>query len=147
MENNQRATRQDPMQPIGAILSKVTPQLSTKMPNANLTGEARKMDEPTYTCSICHDFQWIDPRREDRRPDYSKIEPCLCVKAELAVARKQALVKWCELPVGTDKMTFENFKVTPKTQEAYNAAVEMADGKFEQPFLTFLGDPIQARLT
>lgn len=98
------------------------------------------MDEPTYTCSICHDFQWIDPRREDGRPDYSKIEPCLCVKAELAVARKQALVKWCELPVGTDKMTFENFKVTPKTQEAYNAAVEMADGKFEQPFLTFLGE-------
>lgn len=62
---------------------------------------------------------------------------CKCVEVEAAEHRRQILLKWCELPRKTEKFTFENFVVTPKLKESYDAAVEMAEGKAKYTFLTF----------
>jgi len=42
--------------------------------------------------------------------------------------RVQNLLRYCELPAGTADMTFENFKVTPELQEAFDLALQLADG-------------------
>ena len=43
-----------------------------------------------------------------------------------------------ELPVGTEQMTFENFKVTPELQRAYDLALQMAEGSGEVTWLTLM---------
>ena len=33
-----------------------------------------------YNCNICQDFGFVHPRKEDGKPDYSKVIPCQCRK-------------------------------------------------------------------
>lgn len=34
-----------------------------------------------YLCPICQDSGFVHPRREDGKPDYSKVKPCRCRQA------------------------------------------------------------------
>ena len=34
-----------------------------------------------YLCPICQDSGFVHPRKEDGKPDYSKVKPCRCRKA------------------------------------------------------------------
>ena len=95
------------------------------------TGRALS-DEPgeaeQYTCLICRDAHFVHPLKEDGNPDYSTVVPCKCVRAQLERERMQSLLRYCELPAGTAHMTFENFTVHPGSQEAYDLALQLAEG-------------------
>jgi len=95
------------------------------------TGRALS-DEPSrgeqFTCLICRDAHFVHPLKEDGKVDHSAIVPCQCVKEQIERERIQRLLRYCELPVGTTHMTFENFKVTPELQEAYDLALQLAEG-------------------
>lgn len=84
--------------------------------------------ESIYECSICQDARFIHPLQEDGKPDYSRIVACACSVERNLMLRHQAMLRMCELPVGTEHMTFENFVVRPGLEEAYAAAVDVAEG-------------------
>jgi len=50
------------------------------------------------------------------------------------------MMKSCELPVGTEHMTFEGFKICTGLQEAYDACLAFAEGEVDFPFLTLWSD-------
>ena len=94
------------------------------------TGRALS-DEPgegEVTCLICRDFHFVHPLGENGKVDYSTVVPCECVREQLERERVRNLLRYCELPIGTEHMTFENFKVTTALQEAYDLALQLAEG-------------------
>lgn len=103
------------------------------------TGKALS-DEPDereqYTCPICQDAHFVHPLKEDGKPDYSTVVPCKCVREQMERERMQNLLRYCELPAGTAHMTFEKFKTSPQLQEAYDLAVQVANGVGEISWLT-----------
>ena len=46
----------------------------------------------------------------------------------------------CELPVKAQKWTFETFEALPGLEEAYEAALELAEERVESNWLTLMGD-------
>jgi DNA replication protein DnaC len=130
---NRRALPIEGMKAIQEIIDNI--QLKT----TNEPQQTSTDDEPQYKCAICHDIRSIHPRREDKTIDYSHIVNCKCVESERALERRQALLTWCELPQKTETFTFKNYKIFPKVQEAYETALEMADGKSPKTFLTLMG--------
>lgn len=137
-QEHRRAGPQDPMVHIKDLLPELTRQKNTsRAPRTGGSVKAQK-DEPQYKCSLCHDWHFVHPRRPNDSVDYSRIVDCRCVEKEQALKRRQALLSWCELPRKTEKFTFDNFKVTPKLKEAYDAALGLALGDAKQTFLTFM---------
>jgi len=95
-------------------------------------------DESAEGCPICHDAGIVHPVGEDGEVDYSTVVPCECVRDKISGRRVQSLLKYCELPVGTEWMTFENFKVTPELRKAYDLALQLAEGSGEVTWLTLM---------
>ena len=85
-------------------------------------------DGEQFTCLICRDAHFVHPLMEDGKVDYSTVVPCECIREQMEREHIQRLLRYCELPVGTTHMTFENFKVTPELQEAYDLALQFAEG-------------------
>lgn len=52
--------------------------------------------------------------------------------------RKNWLLKYCELPVATEKLTFEKFDGTGSLKEAYRSALEVADPNSKLKWLTLM---------
>jgi DNA replication protein DnaC len=117
---------------IGEAIRNIRPKNSVRA----LSDEAGEGEQ--YTCPICLDAHFVHPLREDGKPDYSKVVPCQCMIERIERERMQRLLTYCELPAGTAHMTFENFKVTPKLQAAYDSAVHVAEGTGEVTWLTLL---------
>lgn len=100
-----------------------------------------KAEEPAYNCSICKDAGVVHPRDDGGKPIYSKVIPCRCQEEAEKVRRAVALLKVCDLPFGTDHMTFENFNAyNPSLKEALKAAKELADPNGELKWLTLNGE-------
>jgi len=91
-----------------------------------------------YSCPLCRDAHFVHPLREDGKPDYATVVSCQCVREQIERERRQNLLRYCELPVGTVHMTFESFKVSPKLQEAYDLAVQIAEDGGEITWLTLI---------
>jgi len=91
-----------------------------------------------YTCRICRDAHFVHPLKGDGKPDYSTVVPCKCVREQIERERMQRLLRYYELPTGTAHMTFENFKVSPKLQEAYDLAVQVAEDTGKVTWLTLM---------
>jgi DNA replication protein DnaC len=75
----------------------------------------------------------------DGRPDYSKLVPCVCIRAKLEVAKKERLLKTCELPSKALAFTFETFELLPGLEEAYDAALDLAERRDENKWLLLMG--------
>jgi len=102
------------------------------------TGRALS-DEPEgteYSCPICRDAHFVHPHTEDGKVDYSRVVPCQCVREQLERECMQSLLRYCELPPGTEHMTLKNFEVSPQLQEAYDLAAELAGDAGEIRWLT-----------
>ncbi len=84
------------------------------------------MPEPVYDCELCHDARFVHGRLSSGAVDYSQVIPCDCQFARIETARKEHLMETCELPPGTDGLTFEEFNQVPGTEDAYEAAWELA---------------------
>ena len=114
-------------QSIGQLLGKI--QTDPKRRKELLTNideglKASNLD----ACPVCRGSKFVHPRK-DGKVDYSNVVPCECVRAEREEARRQNLIKFCELPSRGREMTFENFKLSPPLQEAYNACLDLAEGR------------------
>jgi DNA replication protein DnaC len=79
----------------------------------------------------------VYPVGQDGKVDYSRLVPCSCIREEIEKKRAAALLRFCELPAGTDHMTFANFKVRLGLREAYLYALGLARGG-EPTWLTLM---------
>ncbi len=92
-----------------------------------------------YQCNICKDYHFIYPRNEDGKIDYSRTVPCRCYEVTLAQEKAKHLLVYYELPPQTEHMTFEKFRVRAGLEEAYQAAMAVADGDGKE-WLTLVSD-------
>lgn len=115
------------LRPISEDLLKPADSRQESRPPSD-TGQALSDEKGKFDCPICQDFRFIHPRRQDGKVDYSRTVPCQCVSAELEKKRQQNLLRYCELPAGTDHMTFANFRKTDDLAEAYHYAVDLSEG-------------------
>jgi len=120
------------LQHIGEVIKNIRPPSSVRA----LSDEPAP--EEQFACDICHDAHFVHPLKDDGKPDYSQVVPCQCMREQIERERVQRLLMYCELPAGTAKMTFGNFKVTPQLKEAYDLAVELAEETGELSWLTLL---------
>ena len=97
-----------------------------------LKGTGRALsDEPAetiFSCRLCHDVHFVHPLKDNGRTDYAHVIPCACVKEQVEKDREQSLLHYCELPAGTEHMTFEGWDARPGLEEAHNVALELAEG-------------------
>ncbi|GAI59380.1 unnamed protein product [marine sediment metagenome] len=117
-------------------ISEVLKNLQPKDTGRALSDEAGEGEQ--FTCAVCRDAHIVHPLHEDGKVDYSTVVPCECIRELMEKERVRNLLRYCELPVRTDYMTFEKFKVTPELQEAYDLALQFAEGSDEIPWLTFM---------
>ena len=125
------------MEPIKDILGRVRSGILQQKPKPN-SKEQNEM--PEQVCPICKGGRFVHPLLPSGKPDYSTTVPCECAREQLEKERLARMLKMCELPVGTEHMTFENFKMRPGVQEAYDACLALADGEAEFFFLTLWSD-------
>lgn len=95
--------------------------------------------ESGYECPICRDLHYVHPHREDGKVDYSRVVSCQCAVERHEREKRQAVLRMCEVPPGTEHMTFENFKVRPGLEEAYQAALGVAE-ESTGDWLTLISD-------
>jgi len=50
------------------------------------------------------------------------------------------MLQMCEMPPATEKMTFDNFEVSPRLKEVYEAALALAEGRSTSNWLTLISD-------
>jgi DNA replication protein DnaC len=89
-------------------------------------------------CAVCQDSKFVHPRKEGGKVDYTRVIPCECIRAEREEARRQNLIKWCELPPKGKEMTFESFRQSSALQKAYAACLDMAEERRKE-WLTLMG--------
>ena len=68
---------------------------------------------------------------------------CECKREEHERSRRQMLLKYCELPYGSEDTTFDNFRVDkrwPSLLEAKQAAIELAEESTDTKWLILLGE-------
>lgn len=94
-------------------------------------------------CPICKGGGWLYPRNEDGSVDYGTVISCECERVELEEKRRRILLKLCELPFNTEKLTFDSFRVDKRwttLQEAKTAVMELAEESSDVRWLTLLGE-------
>ena len=104
------------------------------------TSHPSESDPDPYECSICQDAHFVHPLLANGKPDYSQVVPCVCSMERRRREKLQAMLRMCELPPNTEHMTFESFVVRPSLEEAYAAALALAEGRSTSNWLTFSCD-------
>ena len=84
-------------------------------------------EEPA--CSICKDFGWVHPLRELGQPDFGKVVRCSCCLEKDRQVRAARVLKYCQLPIGSEDYTFGKYDRKLGSKEAYEAALAVATGK------------------
>ena len=97
-----------------------------------------RLTQRNHTCQICHDAHFVHPVVEGK-PDYTQYVTCQCIRKAYEQKKHDNLLKYCELPPKGRKMTFDNFKKSKATQEAFDACLSMAAGEFKETFLVLNG--------
>lgn len=65
--------------------------------------------------------------------------PCQCTIAELERTRAERLFRFCELPEGARRFTFDTFEMCTGVRRAYEVARAMAEGRADFRWLTLTG--------
>lgn len=128
--------RDEGLQPIGKSLPK---QKNSKTVSPNPSGELAIEPE----CPICKDIGVHYLVSEDGKANFSYVVICECRKEAVEQSRRDRLIRLCELPYGTEKLTFDSFKVDnrwPSLNEAKTAAMELADEASDFQWLILLGE-------
>lgn len=106
------------------------------IPTKNTGGKPHPVVEPSYKCQLCHDAGVRHPRRQDGTVDYSTVAPCECYAQDLAANKTYWLLQQCELPPGSEHMTFDNFDVSPVRKEVFEECRALAEGGDNSSWLT-----------
>lgn len=96
---------------------------------------ANRFDEPG--CPICRDRGWLRFDVPLDHPDFGSIERCRCMEGIDDADRRRRFLRLCRLPEATEDRTFENFEVRPGLEEAYQASLDVAEGRLK--WLTLSG--------
>jgi len=89
-------------------------------------------------CDICGGIGWVYHVRNGQTI-FSEVVPCKCKEEEINKAKRDILLRTCELPTFTETMTFELFKIYPAVKTAYESAKQMAENTGELCWLTLIG--------
>lgn len=94
-----------------------------------------------YSCPICKDAGYVH-QIENGKVRYDLVITCKCMVETLRRQTQERYIRFCQLPVGTEHMTFENFKTGGNASliQALNYAKELADGTGEVRWLTLIGE-------
>lgn len=114
---------------ISNILKRDTPLPSLKPASSPGREMTNQLPAPNCECRFCQGHHMVHPLLENGKPDYSQVVPCRCVKEAWEREKRQRLLAACELPAGTEHMTFETFRLNPGLKEAYEAALALAEEK------------------
>lgn len=92
-------------------------------------------------CPLCQDFGSVHPLNDDGKPDYSRVIPCTCQTERIKEARRLRLLKFCELPDGSENETLETFRPGnyPSLKEALHWSKALAEGSDSIKWLTLSG--------
>ncbi len=113
----------DDLEPLGKMME----QIQENLQNRGLEPGLPAPEE--YDCTACRDIGFVHPRHASGAVDYGAlIVPCDCQLYRIEESRKARLMTLCELPIGTEGLTFGNFAQVPGTAEAYDLAFELAQG-------------------
>jgi len=84
----------------------------------------------------------VYPLKDDGKPDYSRVVPCICRREVLDKERTASMLRLCQLPERSVDWTFESFNTAEDAGllEAYNAALQLANEDGGVKWLTLLGD-------
>lgn len=110
------------LRPINEILS----QMRKNLP---VPGKTVDPEPEAFDCAQCRDAGFLHPRYPSGAIDYTRIITCDCQLFRIEQRLKGHLLESCELPKGTEELTFECFTIRPGTQEAFEAALELAQGR------------------
>lgn len=123
------------LEPVGDVIKRLlmkNTSPASHLPSVQVSNEARE------DCPICGGAQFVHPHREDGKVDYSRVVPCQCVRAKLAEEKRKRMLRMCELPLKAQGWTFENFEVLPGLEEAYEAALELAEERADSNWLALM---------
>lgn len=100
------------------------------------------MADPIYKCNICKDFGSVHPRLPNGKPDYSMVVLCACRVEQLKQERMERILRLCELPYGSVKLTLDSFKTynDSSLKDAYKCACELAEESGKLKWLTLMSD-------
>ncbi len=90
---------------------------------------AGELPEAVITCGQCKDFGWVYPLNEVGHPDFGKVVRCSCRKESDQKGREAQILKYCQLPVGSEDYIFEKYNQKLGSKEAYAAALAVANGE------------------
>jgi len=113
------------------------PNLSPKANEAGTSGHHSA--EAVEVCHICLGAGVVHPLGEDGKPDYGRVVPCECSRERVLRERYEQMLKFCQLPAATDDWTFESFDASGPLQEAYAAALRLAEEKGDLRWLALVG--------
>lgn len=134
MENQRNRGK---LKPVGDVIKRLL--MKNTSPVSHLPSDQENDEAKEEGCPICKDAYFIHPRRDNGKPDYSQVVPCQCVMAKLEEEKRKRLLSMCELPPKAQSWTFENFEVLPGLEEAYEAALELAEEGANKNWLTLMG--------
>lgn len=120
------------MEPIKNTLSRLN--LKASGTRANLSAE------PGDVCPICHGAGVVHPLDESGKPQYNQVVPCECSRERVLKERYAQMLKFCQLPVATEKWTFETFDANGPLQEAYDVSLQLAEERGDIRWLSLVGD-------
>ena len=106
---------------------------TTGQPMKTTEGTSPNRDNSSYTCQICHDIRWVYP------PGGRRAVPCSCMKNQLQEEKRQRMLRLCEIPPKGMEWTFETFERLPDLEEAYQAALDVANSDGEDNWLMLMG--------
>lgn len=137
MKAEAQARKQGGLAPISQTLSRLAPAATLPKSTAKVSDAPEWA--PEYKCGVCHDSHFVHPLDDDGKPIFTRSVSCQCMRAEAERRRQENLLRYCELPVKAQAMTFENFKLTPNLREAYDACLALAERR-STSWIALVGD-------
>lgn len=86
---------------------------------------------------VCRDRGWVTLNVHFDHPGFSQLRRCECMVEADAAEKRERFLRLCRLPAATESRTFEKFRVRPGLEEAYQAALDVAEGRLK--WLTLCG--------
>lgn len=83
----------------------------------------------TSICPICRDIGWVYINVPVGHPDFGKVVRCSCCFEKDLREKAEWMLKYCQLPIGSENYMFEKYDCKLGSKEAYEAALAVAKGE------------------
>lgn len=110
------------MEHIGEILRRGLP-----MKTGDVDSPEKVEEMPA--CDICKGGGWVYLDVPVGHPDFGKAFRCSCRNERDRQERVVGMLKFCQLPIGSEEHTFEKYDRKVGSKEAYEAALAVAKGE------------------